>query len=79
MRAYRFPVPGDDHCLVYVHCSNAMEAGNFLRSKKEDLIFLDIQMPEITGLQFIGTLKNPPAIILTTAFRDLLPRRLIWM
>lgn len=54
-------------------CSNAMEAGNFLRSKKVDLIFLDIQMPEITGLQFIGTLKNPPAIILTTAFRDFAP------
>ena len=30
-------------------------------------------MPEITGLQFIGTLKNPPAIILTTAFRDFAP------
>jgi len=54
-------------------CSNAMEASNLLRNLKVALIFLDIQMPEITGLQFIGTLKNPPAIILTTAFRDFGP------
>src|SRR3954471_14476307 len=54
-------------------CSNAVEAANFLRSHSVDLIFLDIQMPEITGLQFIQTLKTPPAIILTTAFRDFAP------
>jgi DNA-binding LytR/AlgR family response regulator len=54
-------------------CGNAVEAANFLRSQSVDLIFLDIQMPEITGLQFIGTLKNPPAIIFTTAFRDFAP------
>ena len=52
---------------------NAIEASNFLRTHTVDLIFLDIQMPEITGLQFISTLKNPPAIILTTAFRDFAP------
>lgn len=51
-------------------CSNAIEASNVMRTKSVDLIFLDIQMPEMDGLQFIGTLKNPPAIILTTAFRD---------
>jgi DNA-binding LytR/AlgR family response regulator len=54
-------------------CTNAIEAGNFLRTSKVDLLFLDIQMPEINGLQFIGTLKNPPAIILTTAYRDFAP------
>ncbi len=54
-------------------CSNAIEAGNFLRTAKVDLLFLDIQMPEINGLQFISTLKNPPAIILTTAYRDFAP------
>lgn len=54
-------------------CTNAIEAGNFLRTSKADLLFLDIQMPEINGLQFIGTLKNPPAIILTTAYRDFAP------
>jgi DNA-binding LytR/AlgR family response regulator len=54
-------------------CSNAIEASNVLRSKQVDLIFLDIQMPEISGLQLAGSLKNPPSIILTTAFRDFAP------
>jgi DNA-binding LytR/AlgR family response regulator len=54
-------------------CGNAIDASNFLRTHAVDLIFLDIQMPEITGLQFINTLKSPPAIILTTAFRDFAP------
>jgi DNA-binding LytR/AlgR family response regulator len=51
-------------------CGNAVEASNMIRTKSVDLIFLDIQMPEMDGLKFISTLKNPPAIILTTAFRD---------
>lgn len=54
-------------------CSNAIEASNLLRGKQVDLIFLDIQMPEIDGLKFISTLKNPPAIIVTTAYRDFGP------
>jgi len=51
-------------------CGSAVEAIGFLQKKKVDLIFLDIQMPEITGLQFIKTLKTPPAIILVTAHRE---------
>lgn len=54
-------------------CGNAIEAANMLRNKSVDLIFLDIQMPEMTGFQFASTLKNPPAIILTTAFRNYAP------
>jgi len=54
-------------------CSNALEAGNFLRQHAVDLIFLDIQMPEIDGLQWVDTLRNPPAIILITAFREFAP------
>lgn len=54
-------------------CGNAIEASNVLRARQVDLIFLDIQMPEIDGLQFIRTLKNPPAIIITTAYRDFAP------
>lgn len=54
-------------------CGNAIEAANLLRNKAVDLIFLDIQMPEMTGFQLASTLKNPPAIILTTAFRDYAP------
>jgi DNA-binding LytR/AlgR family response regulator len=54
-------------------CSTAMEASNFLRVRPVDLIFLDIQMPQVNGLQLLATLRNPPAVILTTAFRDFAP------
>lgn len=54
-------------------CGDAIEASNFLRGQQVDLIFLDIQMPEIDGLRFIGTLKNQPSVIFTTAFRDFAP------
>jgi DNA-binding LytR/AlgR family response regulator len=54
-------------------CADAIQANNYLRHSPVDLIFLDIQMPEIDGLQFIGTLRNPPSIIFTTAFRDFAP------
>lgn len=62
-----------DGLLSAGECTNAMEASNILRSKLVDLIFLDIQMPEMSGLQFLHTLKNPPAVILTTAHRDFAP------
>lgn len=49
---------------------SAVRAFDMLKDKKIDLIFLDIQMPVLNGLDFIKTLKNPPAIILTTAYRE---------
>lgn len=54
-------------------CANALEAANLLQSKKVDLIFLDIQMPEVNGLQLASSLHDRPSIILTTAFRDFAP------
>lgn len=51
-------------------CGSAVEALNMLQQKKVDLLFLDIQMPEFTGLQLIKTLQHPPAVILTTAHRE---------
>lgn len=54
-------------------CGNAIEAMNFLRVRTVDLVFLDIQMPEVTGIQFVQSLKNPPFIIFTTAYRDFAP------
>ena len=50
-------------------CSDAVEALNFIRQRSVDLIFLDIQMPQILGTDFLRTLKNPPKVIFTTAFR----------
>jgi len=55
---------------IVATCSDAVEAFNVLKNTPVDLIFLDIQMPEITGLEFLRTLKNPPGVILTTAHRE---------
>ena len=55
---------------IIAECGNAIEAIDVLRTQPVDLIFSDIQMPELTGIEFIKTLNNPPNFILTTAFRD---------
>lgn len=51
-------------------CSNAMQAMETLRAHQVDLMFMDIQMPQITGLEFLKTLKNPPRVIICTAYRE---------
>jgi DNA-binding LytR/AlgR family response regulator len=51
-------------------CENALDAFLLLKEEKFDLIFLDIEMPLLTGLDFLGTLKDPPPVIITTAYRD---------
>lgn len=50
-------------------CNDAIHANNFLSRETVDLVFLDIQMPEMDGFQLLRTLRNPPSIVLTTAFR----------
>src|SRR6478672_9640915 len=51
-------------------CSDAIYAIEVLQREKIDLIFLDIHLPKLKGLDFIKTLKNPPQIIVTTAYRE---------
>lgn len=48
----------------------AIEANTFLNSNTVDVVFLDINLPDISGIDFIKTIKNPPAIIMTTAYPD---------
>jgi len=49
-------------------CNNALEANEALKEKQVDLMFLDIQMPQLTGVDFVKTLSNPPIVIFTTAY-----------
>jgi DNA-binding LytR/AlgR family response regulator len=53
---------------------NAVQAFAYLQQHNVDLIFLDIQMPKLSGIDFLKTLKNPPKVIFTTAFRGLCHR-----
>ncbi|MBO9727294.1 MAG: response regulator transcription factor [Chitinophaga sp.] len=51
-------------------CNNAIEALLFLQTNKVDLLFLDIQMPKLSGIDFLKTLSIRPSVIITTAYRD---------
>lgn len=55
---------------LIARCKNTFEAIETLQSKKIDLIFLDIQMPRLSGLQFVQSLKRPPMIIFITAYKE---------
>jgi DNA-binding LytR/AlgR family response regulator len=51
-------------------CGNALEAKTILKDKEIDLLFLDIQLPVLDGIGFFNTLKNPPRVIMTTAYKE---------
>ncbi len=51
-------------------CNNAFEANEALKNGDIDLMFLDIQMPQVTGVDFLKALKNPPLVIFTTAYSN---------
>jgi len=56
--------------MVVETCDNALQAFEFLQANRVDLMFLDIQMPKITGLEFLKTLQTPPMVIIVTAYRE---------
>jgi DNA-binding LytR/AlgR family response regulator len=59
-----------DNFEIVAECGDAMKALEALRTHKVDLMFMDIQMPQITGIEFLKTLKHPPQVIITTAYRE---------
>lgn len=60
-------VPG---LVIEALCANPLEAAAVLRQRPVDLLFLDIQMPELTGIEFLRTLQHKPVVIFTTAYSD---------
>lgn len=50
--------------------TSAIQAIDYISIHKPDLVFLDIQMPHLTGLQFLKTVNSPPMVIFTTAYSD---------
>jgi two-component system, LytTR family, response regulator len=58
------------HLKLAAQAYDAIEAGEVIKAQEIDIVFLDINMPEISGLEFIVTLKDAPKIILTTAYSE---------
>jgi DNA-binding LytR/AlgR family response regulator len=60
--------------VPFLECEGAfrdpLKALDYLRKKRIDLIFLDINMPDLTGIQFLKTLKKPPLVVFTTAYSE---------
>tara|TARA_R110002051_G_scaffold290773_2_gene354480 strand:- start:12409 stop:13059 length:651 start_codon:yes stop_codon:yes gene_type:complete len=55
----------------FLHCLGSYESGLDVppeQLQKADILFLDIQLPELNGLSFLKTLQNPPLVIITTAY-----------
>jgi len=51
-------------------CDNAIDANEIIQKEKIDLVFLDIQMPQMTGIELVKSLTNPPKFIFTTAYAE---------
>lgn len=58
------------HLEVIASCSNALEAKAVLQQQRVDILFLDINMPVLDGIAFMKTLREPPQVIFTTAYKE---------
>lgn len=60
--------------LPFLHlegeCSNAIDAFVFLKANEIDILFLDIRMPELLGTELMQSIKEPPKVIFTTAYKE---------
>jgi DNA-binding LytR/AlgR family response regulator len=55
---------------LVAQCEDALQLTSFLKQQPVDLLFLDIEMPMINGIEFLQTISDPPKVILTTAFEN---------
>ena len=55
---------------LVAQCENPLKASRYLSEQHIDLIFLDIHMPKVSGIDFLKSLRNPPLVIFTTAYSD---------
>ncbi|EFI16483.1 two-component system response regulator protein [Bacteroidetes oral taxon 274 str. F0058] len=59
-----------DFLHITASCASAMEAIRFVETNKIDVIFLDINMPSMNGLEMLDKMKSPPIVIITTAYSE---------
>jgi DNA-binding LytR/AlgR family response regulator len=59
-----------DKLQLITQCKNGLEVFSLLKQQPVDLLFLDVQMPQLTGLELLRSLQHPPKVVLTTAYRD---------
>ncbi len=60
----------NDQLVLIKKCSTVFEAFEIIHQQKIDVLFLDVKMPGMNGVEFIKSLKSPPAVIFTTAFSE---------
>ncbi len=60
----------DDRLLLQGNFKNAKDALKGITTQSVELVFLDINMPGLTGFQFLKSMTHPPAVIFTTAYRE---------
>jgi DNA-binding LytR/AlgR family response regulator len=70
IEAIRIHIEKLESLKLVAESTDAIQAFDTLRNNRIDLMFLDIQMPEMSGLDFLHALKNPPKVIFTTAYRE---------
>lgn len=59
-----------DFLLLQAECEDALQLNNLLMTEQVDLLFLDIEMPHLSGMEFLAQIKNPPKVIITSAYEQ---------
>lgn len=59
-----------DFLVLAGECENAIQLNSMLKSVQPDLLLLDIEMPHLSGLDFLAELQNPPKVIITSAYEQ---------